>query len=246
MPARSSDFSPRTLARVGGALYLAVIVLGFFAEVLVRGRLIVAGDAAATAARIVESEALWRSGIVAEYVAGFATLGLAVVYFLLFEPVSRPLNLLATFFRLVAIAVQTVAILFLVAALLPLGAASSWTAVAPEIRQAVARLAIQTHTLGYAVALLFFGVGFLVSGHLVARSGFLPRFLGVLLRIAGVCYMASSVASIGAPALARYIDPYWMLGPLVGELTMSLWLLTKGVDEAKWFALAEQQRNRGF
>jgi hypothetical protein len=245
MVARSGDFSPRILARVGGALYLVIIALGLFAEVFVRGRLIVGGDAAATAARIVESEALWRSGIVAEYVAGFATLGLALVYFLLFEPVSRPLNLLATFFRLVAIAVQTVAVLFLVVAPLPLGSSSAWAAVGLEVRQATARLAIQAHTYGYSVALLFFGVGFLISGHLVARSGFLPRFLGVLLRIAGLCYMASSLALLGAPALLRFIDPYWMLGPFVGELSMSLWLLIRGVDEARWLALAERRPNPG-
>ena len=100
------ESSPQLYARIAGALYLVVIVLGIFAEAIVRGRLIVSGDAAATAANILASELLWRLGILSEVVALVCVIGLTMIYYVLLRPVSRELALLATFLRLIAIAVQ--------------------------------------------------------------------------------------------------------------------------------------------
>ena len=56
---------PATLvrqARIAGLCYLMVIAGGLFAEIVVRGSLLVAGDAAATARAITANQALWRWG----------------------------------------------------------------------------------------------------------------------------------------------------------------------------------------
>jgi len=228
------ESSPRVYARIGGALYLLLIVLGAVGE-FTRGRLIVSSDAAATAANITSMESLWRFGIVAEFLALLCAIALAMIYFVLLKPVSSELNLLATFLRLVAIAVQAVAVLNLAAALFPLGNAAYLNAFTPEQLYALARLAIRSHSYGYSLALLFFGSCFLVHGRLIFRSGFLPQVLGILIQVAGVCYLTNSLALFLAPAIADRIFPAILLPSFVGELSLCLWLLVKGVNAEKWW-----------
>jgi Domain of unknown function (DUF4386) len=98
---RSVETSPRSYARLAGVLYLALIILGILGGV-VRGRFIVSGNAAATAARLISMEPLWRIGIIAELLALFCVIVLAMIYYVLFKPVSREINLLATFCSLLS------------------------------------------------------------------------------------------------------------------------------------------------
>lgn len=225
--------SPRAYARIGGALYLSLILLGLFAEIA-RDKIVVWDDPAATAAHLASAETLWRLAMVAEYVALICALALAMIYFVLLKPVSRELNLLATFLRLVAIAVQAIAVLNLDTALSALGRAPSLAAFPPSELQAMALAAIKAHGHGYALALLFFGTCFLIHGRLIFRSGFLPRVLGILIQIAGVCYAGNSLALFLAPAFDAKIFPAVLLPCFVAEVSLTVWLLTKGVDEAKW------------
>jgi hypothetical protein len=234
MADRSVETSPQVYARIGGALYLILIVLGGFAEVFVRNRLIVAGDAAATAANITTMESLWRFGIVAEFLAVICAIALAMIYFVLLRPVSKEINLLATFLRLVALAIQAVAVLNLVAALFPLGDAAYLKAFTPEQLYALARLAIRSHGYGYGLALLFFGFCFLFHGYLIFRSGFLPKVLGILIQVAGLCYLTNSLSLFLAPAFADQIFPAIIAPAFVAEASLCLWLLVKGVNVEKW------------
>jgi hypothetical protein len=231
---RSVEASPQLYARLGGVLYLLNIVFGIFGEVFVRGRLIVSGDAAATAANIRSMESLWRFGVAAEFLALICAIGIAMVYFFLLRPVSKELNLLATFLRLVSITVQAVAVLNLVAALFPVGTAAYLNGFSPEQRDAMVTLAIRAHGQGFGAALLILGWCFLIHGRLIFRSGFLPRTLGVLIQIAGLSYLTNSFAVILAPAFANRIFPMILLPAFVAEASLCLWLIVKGVNVAKW------------
>jgi Domain of unknown function (DUF4386) len=163
MTNHSVETSPQVYARTGGALYLIIIALGIFGEAFVRNRIVVSGDAAATAANLTSMESLWRFGIASEFLALICTIALAMIYFFLLRPVSKELNLLSTFFRLVSIAVQAVAVLNLAAALFPLGNAASLKAFTPEQLYALASLATKSHSYGYSLALLFIGCTFLIT-----------------------------------------------------------------------------------
>src|ERR1051326_1930125 len=156
MPLHSVEDSPQLYARTGGVLYLFVIALGIVGEA-VRDKLEVAGNSAATAANVVSMESLWRVGITAEIVGLIFVTALAMIYFVLLRPVSRELNLLAAFLRIVAIAVQVAAVVNLMIALFPLGNAAYLNALTPEQRHALMSLATRTHAYEYSVALLFFG-----------------------------------------------------------------------------------------
>jgi len=229
--------APQRYARAGGGLYLALIALGLFAEIS-RNSMIVSGDAAGTAARIVAGEPLWRAAIAAEFLTIVCALTLAMIYYVLLRPVSRELTILATFLRMVSLTVQTVAVFFLLAALYPLGAAPYLKAFTAEQQQVLARLAIRAHADGYGVALLVLGFCLLVHGYLIFTSTFLPRVLGLLIQLAGLSYLANSFALVLAPAIASRLFPLILLPAFVGELSLSLWLLVKGVDAGKWRALA--------
>ncbi len=238
------ESSPQLYARTGGALYLILIVLGVFAE-SVRDRLIVSGDAVATAARVTAMESLWRLAIASEFVALVCAIALAMIYFVLLRPVSRELNLLATFIRLIAIAVQAVAVMNLVAALFPLGHALYLKAFTPEQLYTLTTLAIRSHGYGWGLALLLFGCCFLVHGYLIFRSGFLPAVLGILIQIAGLCYLTNSFALFLAPAFADWIFPAILAPAFVGEASLCLWLLVKGVNVETWRRANAEMIRRG-
>lgn len=244
MTGRSVEFSPNLYARTGGALYLAVIGFGIFAHV-VKEKLIVAGDAAATAGNLRSMETLWRFGIAFELLALICVTALAAVYFVLLRPVSRELNLLATFLRLIGIAVETVAALNLVAALYPLGTAAYLKAFTPEQLYALTNLALKSHNSGYTLALLFFGVTFLFHGRLIFRSWFLPRVLGLMIQVGGACYLTNSFLFFLAPSLVNSLFPWILLPCFAAELSLALWLLFKGVNVKQWHEQArEAVRNR--
>src|SRR6476620_11209990 len=101
----TSKYSPQIYARLGGLLYLIIIIAGLSSEFLFRGKLIVPNNPAATATNLIASETLWRIGILVEYLSLICTIVLAMIYFFLLRPVHKNLNLLATFFRLISIIV---------------------------------------------------------------------------------------------------------------------------------------------
>jgi len=233
MTGRSIESSPQLYARIGGGLYLMLIGLGIFGQV-VKEKVIVSGDAAATAANLTSMETLWRFGIAFEFLSLICVTALAMIYFVLLKPVNKELNLLATFLRMIGIAVETVAALNLATALFPLGNAAYLKAFTPEQLYGMATLAIKSHSYGYTLALLFFGFTFLFHGRLIFKSGFLPKILGLMIQIGGACYLTNSFIFFLAPSRSGMLFPWILLPCFVAELSLALWLLFKGVNVQRW------------
>lgn len=233
MTTHTSVAAPQTYARVAGVLYLIIIVLAPFGEMFVRGSLIVRGDPAATAEKIRSSELLWRVHIASDVFYLVCAVAMALVFYVLLRPVHRDLALLATFFNLVSITLEAASRLPLLTTLYPLGTSEYLSSLNREQLNLLAYFAIRSHGQGFDMALVFFGFVPLVWGHLIFQSGYLPRVLGVLLQIAGVCYVANGFTVIVAPRLAAHLSP-WIYLPAVAELGLCLWLLVKGVNVAKW------------
>jgi len=226
--------SPQVYARIGGALYLFIILAGIYGEVFVRGNLIVAGNTAATAQKIMASELLFRSGIVGDLMMHVCDVPLTLIFYVLLRPVSKNLSLLAAFFSLLQTAILIANKLNLVAVLLVLGDADYLKAFEPQQLHALVSLCLALHEYGFAIGLIFFGVSCLVVGYLIYRSGYFPRTLGVLQAIAGVCYLINSLALLLAPPLADKMFPVILLPAFIGELSTCVWLLVKGVNASKW------------
>ena len=231
---RGTELSPQLYARVGGLLYLVIIIAGIFGEMFVRSGIVVSGDAAATANNIVASQQLWRIGIAGDLVMHMCDVALMLVFYVLLRPVNRNLALLAVLFNLVQTAVLVANKLNLLTPLFLLGSSDSLKAFAPAQLQALSYVALRTHDVGFGVGLIFFGCECLVIGYLIIRSGYLPRVLGVLMQIAGVCYLTNSFALILAPKVASTLFPAIMLPCLVAEASLCLWLLFKGVNLPQW------------
>lgn len=226
--------SPQLYARLGGVLYVVIIVAGIFGEMFVRGSIVVPGDAPATARNLLASQALWRAGIAGDLLMHVCDLGVVWVLYVLLRPVSRNLALLAVFFVLVQSAVLVANKLTLLLPLFLLGDASYLKTLAPPQLQALAYVAIRTHDYGFGFGLLFFGVACILVGHLIARSGYLPKAIGILMQLAGACYIVNTFALVLSPALGRRLFPAIMLPPFAAELSLAVWLLVKGVNVNRW------------
>jgi hypothetical protein len=226
------------------ALYLITIVVGIFNKAFVKGRIVVSGDGAATAANLGAMESLWRVGIAGQILMVLCTVALTLILYVLLRPVSRDLALLAAFFSLTATAADSAHLSQLAEALLPLGNAGYLKAFSPEQLDAIASLSLKSHSIGYGIGLLLFGPFVLVTGYLIFRSTYLPRAIGILYQIGGVAYMVNGFVLILAPRFAGQIFAAIVLPPFVGEASFCLWLLVKGVDMQKWRAQADAQSTR--
>src|SRR5438105_15732074 len=101
MTDRAIETSPQVYARIGGVLYLIIIVIGFCSELFVRDKLVVSGDVTATASNIMASESLWRISIACELILLVCAVGLTLIFYVLLRPVNKSLALLAVFFNIV-------------------------------------------------------------------------------------------------------------------------------------------------
>ena len=236
------DMSPRLQARIGGLCYLAIIVLGYFSEAYIRGKFIVPGNAAATAHNILASEGLYRVGGAAEVLTMFFDITVALILYNLLKPVNRPLALLAAFFRLAFAAVLAVVSLTHFAPLLLLNGGNYMSVFSPDQLQALALFSLRLHTVGFNVSLVFFAVHCVLIGGLIAGSNFLPRIIGGLLVIAGLCYLINAFAFLISPSLAAQLGAYILLPGFVGEAALAVWLSVVGLNISRWEALAARTR----
>jgi hypothetical protein len=233
MENQNVESSPQVYARIGGVLYLIVIVIGFCTEFFVIDKLTVSGDVTATANNIVAAESLWRISIAGDLIVLVCAVVLTAILYLLLRPVNKKLALLAVFFNLVEIPIEAVSKLYLLAALFLSGNADYLKAFAPHQLHALAKISLRIHDYGFGIDLVFFGIACVIYGYLLFRSGYFPKTLGVLMTIAGLSYLANSFTLILAPAYAATIFPVLVLA-LIGELSLCLWLIVKGVNLPKW------------
>ncbi len=224
--------APRTWGRVAGALYLVVIVAGAFAELFVRQRLVVSGDAVATARNILANEQLFRWGFAADLLALLCVVPLILLLYELLKVVNRHVALLAVFFSLVGAAVQAAALLGHFAPLILLKRGQD-LGIDPDLLYAQTYMALQLQGIGYAAALTFFGGTMLARGYLILRATFIPRILGALLVVEGMSYLANSFTDFLAPGFGAAVFAVLLVSGLA-EVLLCLWLLVMGVNEPKW------------
>lgn len=221
--------SDNKLARVAGFLYLISIIAGGFAEAFVREGLTVYGNAAATAQNILASEQMYRFGFVADLVCILCSTFLSIIFYILFKPVSRNLSLLALIFSIVATAVMAVNLLNQLAPLLLLHNTGYQKTFTIEQLQTLSLFFLNLQSQGYNISLFLFAFYFPIVGYLIYKSNLLPRILGVIYTLAGAGYLINSLMWFLFPHLATHLFPYVLLPAFIGESSMSLWLLIKGV-----------------
>ncbi len=221
-------------ARTAGALYLVVILTAGFAEAFVRGRLVVRNDASATAANILAHETLYRAGGAADVVNFVCDLMIALLLYELLKPVSRLGAAAAAIFRIIGDAMGLMLTVAHFAALVVIKNASSTSGFTPQQVQSQAFTFMRLHSQAYNIAMVLFGVHCVLLGFLVARSVFWPRIVGMLLVLAGVCYVFNSFGRLIAPPFAAIFFPYILWPGVLAEFALALWLVAFGVNEGAW------------
>ena len=221
--------SPRLRARIAGVFYLLTMLTGAFAQGFVSGRLVVDGDAAATATNILTHRGLFQLGFAVYLIEMSCNIAMTALFYDLYKPVSRSLSLLAAFIGLAGCVIKTLSRLFYIAPLLVLGGAHYLGVFNSEQLQALALLFLKVNDQGAAMALVFFGFYAPLIGYLTIRSTFLPRILGVLGILGGLGWLCFLY-----PPLAYRLLPYILALGLLGAGAKILWLLVFGVDEQRW------------
>ena len=226
--------SPRSLARTAGVCQLLESLTAAFGQVIIPGKLIVSGNAAATAASILGHEQLFWLGFALSLLGAIFHVTYAVLFYELLKHVKRRLSLLALAVLLVASAIQAVTALLYLGPFLVLTGGSSLSAFTAEQLPALAYTFVRLNNYAFNIHLVFFGLWCVLTGYLIFRSTFLPRVLGVLLMIAGfgwLMYLCPPVAN-------RLFFPYITGASAIGEIPIEFWLIVMAVNSERWKQLA--------
>jgi len=225
--------TPLFQARMAGGLWWLCIISGMVGFVI-GAPLIVANDAAATAANILAKESSFRLGFAADLISGLSYMGVTIFIYCVLKPVSRSLSLLGAFFGLAGVAIGGASWVIHFAPLLLLHGDQYLTAFTTSQLQAMSLAALKLQLQVFPIGMVFFGIQCISIGYLVAQSRFLPRILGVILAIGGACYVIASFANFLAPSFGPHLVPFMMPVALIAEGSLGLWLVVKGVNVQRW------------
>lgn len=231
--------APRAYARFAGFNYFLIFALAIFAKIFVLSKLMIDGDADATAANIASNENLFRLAIAAFFVVLICDVFISWALYLIFQKVDPNLSLLAALFRLTYTVAQIGVLLNLVSVLDFVTSSDPANALAALNESAWPYYYLSAHNTGFTLTLIFFGLHLLLLGYLVIRSSFLPTLIGGLVMIAGAGYIIDGFNNIldlgyfGISGAGLYVV---ILPALLGEGTLMLWLLIRGLNREKWLA----------
>ena len=214
-------------ARAAGVAMLLSIIFGVLGEMYLPGKIIVSGNAAATAANIASHPTLFRLTFASYLVEGFCDVALCVFFYILLKPVDRNLALLSAFFGIVSMVTFAVAQSSFFAASLVLRDSGGMAAFTLEQRQALALVCTRIASMIATLFLGMYGTASMLRGYLILRSEYLPRLLGILLMIGGAGFFLRSATYLLAPA---YSSSLLLVPMALAGIPMMVWLLARGVD----------------
>lgn len=230
LPPRT-EITPRRAALIAGAGYVVIFVLAVFANFVVLGGLVETDDARATTQNIIESEGLFRAGLVAFTVVFAVDVVVAWALYIVFRSLGRDLSLLTAWFRLVYTVFLGVALICSFVALRFVSSDEVRSAFEPGQIDAHVLVAVDAFNYSWLIGLVCFGVHLILVGYLIVVSGWTARALGIVLMVAGAAYIADTLARA---LISDYADVETLflaivaIPSVVGELWFTLWLLMRG------------------
>jgi hypothetical protein len=223
--------SVQTYAKLAGVLILLTFIGGGFGEAYVPSKLVVAKDAAATMENLKFSEMMFRLGFAGYLLEACCDVTLALIFYVLLKPVHRYVSLLAAFFGLLGTATFATAELFYFAPTLLLRGGGYLESFSPDQLNTLGLLSLKLFGLGSVIFSVFYGLGWVLKGYLIFQSGYFPKFLGVLMTVAGLAFIVSNFTAVLAP---QYQSDWLLALMMPGLLLLTVWLLFKGVDLPRW------------
>jgi Domain of unknown function (DUF4386) len=227
-PTTPDRLARNTIARVAGGFYLGFILASVLADRLGHIGL---GEPQQVYQAIVTNTGSFRLGLVIALLSAFLFLMAAWGLYVLLRPVNQDLALLFLLLNAVGVAIQCASMFPLLSALLQGDGASRMQAYSAAQLEGLGYLSINVYKTGFVTAQLFYGTWLFPLGYLVYKSGFLPRFLGVLLMLDGVGVLIWFLQALLLPAHSAISTPGLVVS-FIAEVGLALWLLVKGVKVA--------------
>ena len=224
--------SPKRLARIAGVLYLLVAITGGFAEGFVEPRMYVAGNAAATAGNVVANSGLVRMAVVAELLDYIFFIFLAMTLYILLKHVHKSVARAMLVFVALAAAIVSLNAVFLFEGLQVATDSSYEAAFGTAGSDALVLLLLDLQHYGLLIGQIYFGLWLVPLGYLAYRSGMFPKALGVVLVVAGVCYLVDLFVAFLAPDIGD-IRPFLLIPVIIGEVWLLGYLLVIGVKTVR-------------
>ena len=220
-----TDISLRTAAMVAGVGLLLLAILSPFALLNTYQNIFVLGDAKATAENILAAGNLFNIGISSFLVVAILDIVVAWALYVLFKPVNKSLSLLAAWFRLAYAAIFALALTNLFNASQLLSGADYLKAFGTDQLYAQVKLSLSSFKSAWDIGLVVFGLHLLILGYLAFKSGFVPKWLSILLFVAAIGYIVDS--------FGRFLSPHYTISlaqfTFVGEALLIFWLLWRGI-----------------
>jgi len=220
--------SLKRTARLAGLLYLIVVIVGVYNIMFLSSKISIKGDAATVANNILSNEFLYRTGIISDFLSNIFFLFLAIVLYRLLKQVNEQRARL----MLILVIVQIPAAYFMEAlniTSIMIFKGDIFKTFELAQRQDLAMLFLKINEYGMMTLELFWGLWLIPLAQLVYKSGFIPRIIGILLMINGIAYMIDSFVYMQFPNYHVFTSRYLLLFIVPGEISITLWLLIKGV-----------------
>jgi hypothetical protein len=225
--------SEKKLSRIAGFCYLMVIATGLFSEVFVRQALRVSNDALATAHNIQNHEMLYRWGFVADLVNFVIGLPTVIIIYYFFKKSHKIILQIALIMVIIQTAIIAVNLLNQISPLLLLSNDTYLNSFQDNQLATLSLLFLNIQSQGYAIGLVFFGFYCILIGYVIYKTGAIPKIIGLFYALAGFCYLINSFTMFLSKGFVNPLFIYLAIPILLGELSLCLWLLIKGVDTSK-------------
>ncbi len=220
--------SLKKTARLAGILYLILIITGVFSIMYVSSQIIVQGDAVTSAKNILTKEFLFRTGLINDLISNTIFVLLVLVLYRLFKQVNEYQAKLMVALVVVQIPAVFIMEAFNITSLMIFKGEILKTFQVSQ-RQDLAMLFLKINDYGMVALEVFWGLWLIPFGQLVYKSGFIPRIFGILLIIAGIAYIVDSSTFMLFPNYRAFVNQPTLLLVAIGEISITLWLLIKGV-----------------
>jgi hypothetical protein len=223
-----STDSPQTTARLAGALWLIVIVVSI-ASLFAAPSVSTSGSPAETAASILAAETPYRLAFALLFIGNLCYLGVTALIYELLRPVNRSIALFGAFAGLAGLTIGAASAVNELDALDLLKQASTAAPAAANQLQTIAQVFLRDGP-EFKVGMVFFGLQVASIGYLILRSTLVPRIIGGVLVAGGLSYIITSFTTFVAPAVGAQLSPLVIPIAILGEGSLTLWLLFKGVN----------------
>jgi hypothetical protein len=238
MTNQTSDSSLNKIARIAGSTFLIVVIGYTLSWTFVYAKLIVAGNAAATANNIMANESLFRIGIMSDLMIAISTLILAWALYIMLKPINKNLALLALYLRLVEAILAVITVSFSFITLQILSGEANSTVIKPEQLQFIVGLFLNLHASSSTIPMVFTGTGSIIFFYLLFKSKYVPGILagfGIFSYLSLLIYILVKILVAQPTSGMSNIELICYLPSVLFELIIGFWLLLKGVKVQQTF-----------